>query len=196
MLVLSSRVGAAAVLVGTSLALGVTPPATADPTCDPSGGGENSCARQPADTWPLAQGDFTSPGDPGWVYFTHPSHPADFPGGCGIGPDGTVGCDLVPPLEHPGASGPPGSYSCEGRRCPLPPPGTNQTVAGPQQPAEYVHSDVATFTRDVGELPAGHRLVNGNAWCVAGWQGAVSCVSGANGFTIAWWGGILEPPAG
>lgn len=118
---------------------------------------------------------------------------SDFSGGCGIGPDGTVGCDLVPPLESPGAPGPPGSYSCEGRRCPLPPPGTNQTVASAQQPAQYVHSDVSTFTRAVDELPAGHRLVNGNAWCVAGWQGSVSCVSGNNGFTIAWWGGILEP---
>lgn len=179
----------------TSAALGAASTAAADPdTCDPNPGAENSCARQPADTWPVAQGNFTSAADPGWVFFTHPSHPTDFPGGCGIGPDGTVGCDLVPPPEGPGAPGPPGLYSCGERRCPLPSPGTNQTVAGPQRPAEYVYSDVATFTRDVGELPAGHRLVNGDAWCVAGWQGAVSCVSGANGFTIAWWGGILQPP--
>ena len=44
-----------------------------------------------------------------------------------------------------------------------------------------------------GDLPEAHRLVNGDAWCSVGYQGSVSCVSGDNGFTLAWWGGVLEP---
>ena len=110
--------------------------------------------------------------------------------GCGIGPDGTIGCDHVPgnPFDNPDA------YRCGGLRCPLPPPGTNPTVAGPKQPAEYVYSETPTFTRDgVGDLPEGHRLVNGDAWCSVGYQGSVSCASGDNGFTLAGWGGALEP---
>lgn len=43
---------------------------------------------------------------------------------------------------------------------------------------------MATCTRYVGEVPPEHRLVNGNESCVAGLPGAVSCVSGKNGFTI------------
>ena len=50
------------------------------------------------------------------------------------------------------------------------------------------------FTRAVDDLPEWHRLVSGDAWCSVGYQGSVSCVSGANGFTLAWWGGILEDP--
>lgn len=46
----------------------------------------------------------------------------------------------------------------------------------------------------VGELPEGHRLANGDAWCAVGYQGSVSCVSGDNGFVLAWWGGLLEKP--
>jgi hypothetical protein len=168
--------------------------------CDPTpSDAENSCAGKPPDTWPLAQGNFTSPGDPGWIFFRPFYGPAGYTGpkadaarvqyGCGIGPDGTVGCDHVPgnPFGNTDA------YRCGELRCPLPPPGTNQTVAGPQEPGRYVHSDVATFTRsDVGELPEGHRLANGDAWCAVGYQGSISCVSGANGFTLAWWGGVLE----
>lgn len=107
--------------------------------------------------------------------------------GCGIGPDGTVGCDHVP--TDPWAGDGPG---CGDYRCPPPPQGTNQTVAGPQQPSEYVRSDTLTFTRDVDDLPEGHRLVNGDPWCAVGFQGSVSCTSGANGFTLTWWLGIPE----
>lgn len=181
--------------------------ATADPDmCSPVDGAPNSCTGQPPQTWPLAQGNFTSPGNPGWIYFKPFFGPAGFTGpkadamraaqyGCGIGPDGFVGCDHVPPLESPGQPGPPGSYSCGGRRCPLPPPGSNQTVVSATQPADYVTSDAATFTRNVDELPQGHRLANGGAWCAVGYQGSLTCVSGANGFTIGWWGGVLEAPA-
>jgi hypothetical protein len=174
-------------------ALGAVSPAAAEPdTCDPQVGVANSCAGQPPQTWPIAQGDFTSPGDPGWVFFG--------PYGCGIGPDGTIGCDRVParwpdgtPVEA-GQPGPPGSYSCEGSRCPLPPPGANQIVAGAQQPAEYVQSAIPTFTRDVDDLPEGYRLANGDAWCAVGYQGSVSCTSGQNGFVINTLGAILEAP--
>ncbi len=183
-----------ALVVLAATAFGATPNAAADPdTCDPdqgSFGEENSCAAKPPQTWPVAQGDFTSPGDPGWVFFG--------PYGCGIGPDGTIGCDRVParwpdgtPVQA-GVPGPPGSYSCGGSRCPLPPPGANQIVAGPQQPAQYVESATRTFTRDVDNLPEGFRLVNGEAWCATGYQGSVFCASGENGFVINTVGATLE----
>ena len=146
-------------------------------------------------TWPLADGNFASQGDPGWVFFK----PAGFDGhGCGIAPDGTIGCDIVParwsdgtPVQE-GAPGPPGSYSCEGMRCPLPPSGATEIVAGPQQPASYVQSGTAAFTRDVDVLVSGYRLVNGAAWCYVGNQGTVSCSSGNNGFTISNVAAILK----
>lgn len=178
------------------LALGLAPSAAADPgtdPCDPSPRAENSCAGQPPQSWPIAQGNFTSPEDPGWVFFG--------PYGCGIGPDGTIGCDRVParwpdgtPVQA-GLPGPPGSYSCGGKRCPLPPPGANQVVAGPQQPAEYVESLTPTFTRDVDNLPEGYRLANGDAWCATGYQGSVTCTSGENGFSINTVGATLEKPS-
>lgn len=186
------RVLAVTGLVGVG-ALGSASFATAEPdTCDPQVGAANSCAVRPPQEWPIAQGDFTSPGDPGWVFFG--------PYGCGIGPDGTIGCDRVParwpdgtPVQA-GQPGPPGSYSCGGSRCPLPPPGANQIVAGPQQPAEYAESATPTFTRDVDDLPEGYRLANGDAWCATGYQGSVSCTSGENGFVINTQGAILDAP--
>ena len=138
-------------------------------------------------TWPLAEGDFSSPGDPGWIYFK----PSGFGGGgCGIGPDGTIGCDIVPgrwddgtPVQA-GLPGPPGSYSCDGRRCPLPPAGANQIVVSPQQPAQYVQSGVPTFTRDVDVLYPGYRLVNGEASCRLAEQGTIGCFTGDNVFAL------------
>ena len=179
------------------------PAATAEPTgpgsCDPlnAGSSPDSCANQPAQTWPVAQGNYTAELDPGWVYF----QPAGFDGkGCGIGPNGTVGCDIVPgrwpdgtPVQA-GMPGPPGYYSCDGRRCPLPPPGTNETVASPSGPAEYVQSDEPVFTRDVDVLPAGYQLLNGGASCHVGYQGTVTCATGGNGFTLAAVFGLLEAP--
>lgn len=148
---------------------------------------------EPADptTVPVADGTFTSPGDPGWVFF----RPAGFGGqGCGIGPDGMIGCDIVParsadgtPVQA-GVPGPPGSYSCESGEnyCPLPPPGVNQIVAGPQRQAEYAQSAAPTFTRDVSTLPMGYRLVNGDASCRLGTGSplVLSCDSGGHGFSI------------
>ncbi|MGI9163658.1 MAG: hypothetical protein ACR2JI_12170 [Mycobacterium sp.] len=164
--------------------VGASPTATAEPA-DPG-------------SWPVAQGDFTTPADPGWIFF----RPMGFEGGgCGIGPDGTVGCDIVPgrwpdgtPVQA-GEPGPPGFYSCGGRDCPLPPPGTNQTVAGPGEPATYVQSDAQTFTRDVDVLAQGYRVLNGAAWCAVGFQGSVSCSTGDNGFTLTAVGGTLQLPA-
>lgn len=145
--------------------------------------------------WPVAQGDFTTPGEPGWIYFK----PQGSGGlGCGIGPDGTVGCDILVArwpdgsVVQEGQPGPPGYYSCEGRNCPLPPPGTNQIIAGPQDPAHYAQADVLTFTRDVDLLPTGFRLVNGNAACRLSQQGVLACTTGDNGFSISATGSILE----
>lgn len=146
---------------------------------------------EPADpaTWPVADGDFTSPGDPGWVFFT----PQGFEGrGCGIGPDGLIGCDIVPsrwpdgtPVQA-GLEGPPGSYSCGDGYCPLPPPDADRIIAGPQQRAEYVTSGTQTFTRDVGELSPGYRVVNGGAACYVGSGSprSVVCDSGEHGFSV------------
>jgi hypothetical protein len=132
-----------------------------------------------ADDYPVADGDYTSATDPGWIYFLSPrgyggerdGQPVD-QFGCGIGPDGTVGCDVVPHPMQIGAEPPT-----------VVPSGANQTVAAPQQPAEYRHSDVLTFTRDVDVLPAGHQLRNGEAFCLVGDQGSVSCTTGEHGFT-------------
>lgn len=201
-------------VVGLLAATVLAPTAAAEPTCDPmnQGSSPDSCAGKPPQTWPAAQGNFTSPTDPGWVYFKPFFAPAGYTGpkadsmrahlfGCGIGPDGTIGCDATPAMLPDGTAvqegmpGPPGFYSCGGRRCPLPGPGTNQTVAGPQEPAQYVKSDTLTFTRDVDVLPEGYRLVNGAAWCAVGYQGSVTCSSGANGFTFTSTGGVLEGPS-
>lgn len=178
----------------------VAAPAGADPTapggCDPAdpGSSANSCANQPEQTWPIAAGNFTSPADSGWVFFK----PGFAEGGCGISPEGAVGCDAVParwadgtPVQA-GQPGPPGSYSCEGQRCPLPPPGANQIVVSPGEPAAYAQSDTPTYTRDVDVLQPGYRLVNGGATCYVGYQGTVSCSTGANGFTLSSVGAVLE----
>lgn len=152
--------------------------------------------------WPVVDtSGYTTPGDPGWVFFRAYSEDGQ---GCGISPTGTVGCDIVvqrnadgTPIQV-GTSAPPGSYACnppgENRlSCPLPPPGTNQVVADPQQPARYLESGTPTFTRDVDVLPAGYRLVNGNAWCYVSpaSPGGIRCGTGDNGFLWSSWGGIL-----
>ncbi len=132
-----------------------------------------------ADDYPVAEGNYISTADPGWIYFLSPrgyggerdGQPVD-QFGCGIGPDGTVGCDVVPHAVQIGAEPPT-----------VVPPGANQTVATPQQPAEYRHSDTLTFTRDVDVLPEGRQLRNGDAFCLVGYQGSVSCTTGDHGFT-------------
>lgn len=113
------------------------------------------------DGYPLAQGRFTSPTDYAWVYFTTPDGRS-----CGIGPNGgPVGCDAVP-VDAP--------------------EGMNQTVVNSWGPAEYRHSDMATFTRDVDVLPEGHRLENWGAGCAVGFQGTVTCTTyGQHGFTLS-----------
>ncbi len=152
----------------SAVAVYAASPAAADPS--PS---------EDTNVYPVAQGYYTSVSDPGWIYFLTPTgiggerdgQPvAQF--GCGMGPDGTVGCDAVPSPE------PVGDVSAT-----FVPPDANQTIAGPQQPAQYRHSDVLTFTRDVDVLPEGHQLVNGDAFCLVGYQGSVSCTAGDHGFT-------------
>ena len=129
--------------------------------------------------WPVADGHYTSTGDPGWIYFLSPQGyggardgvaVAQF--GCGIGPGGTVGCDVVPdPVQIGDAP------------ATVVPTGANQTIASAQEAGRYVHSDRLTFTRDVDVLPAGHELVNGGASCQVGYQGSVTCQVGDHGFT-------------
>ena len=170
-----------------SLAFTLSPHATADPT-DPS--------TSPA----VDTAGYTTTDDPGWVFFRART---DQGTGCGIGPDGTVGCDIYVSRNPDGTAvdngpkGPPGSYACGDNYCPLPPPGANQVVASPGQPAQYVHSDTPTFTRDVKALPEGYRLVNGNAWCYVSpaSPGGVSCHTGQNWFLWSSWGGIIGGPS-
>ena len=88
-----------------------------------------------------------------------------------MGPDGTVGCDVVPtPIQF-------------GDEPPIEvPPGSNQTVVSTTEPASFRFSATPTFTRDVDALPPGHRLVNGATACAVGWQGTVNCDAGEHGF--------------
>jgi hypothetical protein len=118
--------------------------------------------------YPLAEGNYAVQADPGWLFFV-----VDFGGkpvehhdyfGCGMGPDGTVGCDRVPAN---------------------PPPGTNQTVASADEPGCYRFSLTPTFSREVDVLPEGRRLENGGAKCQRGYQGSVSCRSGEHGFVLS-----------
>lgn len=140
-----------------ALLLGATPLAKAQP---PPGIDD-------MDTWPIAQGNYTTPNDFYQVYFKTPDGRA-----CGIGPNGgPVGCDAVP-LDAPAD--------------------TNQTVVNSWGPAEYRHSDTASFTRDVDVLPEGHRLQNWGATCGVGYQGTVTCRTyGEHGFTISSVYGVL-----
>ena len=122
------------------------------------------------DTYPIADGNFSSPnpGDYGRLFFQRPDgrHCAIFPNG------GPVGCDAVP-LDAPA--------------------GTSQVTASPWSAGSYVHSDIATYTRDFAPvLPEGRRLVLMGASCGVGFQGTVTCkTSPDNGFTIAATYGIL-----
>ena len=160
----------------------------------------------PADpnTWPVADNAaYSTAAEPGWVFFLPGTGNAA--SGCGIGPDGTVGCDIVVSRNADGSvvqwgnPGPPGFYSCNppgqtDLNCPLPPPGTNQIVADPSKPARYVQSAAPTFTRNLGVLVPGYRLVNGGASCyVSGASpGGINCDTAGNGFHWSASGGILE----
>ncbi|WP_099039280.1 hypothetical protein [Mycobacterium neglectum] len=114
------------------------------------------------DQWPLARGRFTTPTDPGWIYFRTPlEKDGVYSYFCGIAPGGTLaGCDFVPASA---------------------PEGTNQTIID-STGARYVHSDTPTFTRDVDALPAGERLEIGPAACGSTYQGAVTCRIGDHKF--------------
>lgn len=149
---------AAAVAAG-ALALAAAPSAGAQP---PSGADD-------IDSYPNAQGSFSSaaPGDFYWIFFKTPDGRH-----CGIGPNGgPVGCDAVPTDA---------------------PAGTNQTVVNSWGPADYQHSDNARFTRDVDVLPEGQRLENWGASCGVGHQGTVTCKTyGQHGFVLSATYGVL-----
>jgi hypothetical protein len=112
-------------------------------------------------SYPLAQGHYTTPQDFYFVFFKTPDGRS-----CGIGPNGgPVGCDAVPAQA---------------------PADANQTVVNPWAAAEYRHSEVASFTRDVDVLPEGHRLENWGATCAVGYQGTVHCETyNDHGFVLA-----------
>ena len=114
------------------------------------------------DQWPLARGHFTTPTDPGWIFFRTPTEKGGVDSfSCGIAPGGILaGCDFVPADA---------------------PEGTNQTIVDATG-ARYVHSDARTFTRDVDALWAGERLENGPAACGSTYQGAVTCRIGDHRF--------------
>jgi|ERR1700730_15152025 len=151
-----SACGNATLMVVAALAFSTTLVAAADP---PPG-------VDIVDTYPLAQGNYTTADDLGWIYFQTPDGRA-----CGIGPLGRpVGCDAVP-------------YDA--------PSGTNQTVVNSWGPADYVHSDTPTFTRDVDTLPEGRRLQNWLAGCAVGYQGTVDCKTGEHGFVLSAVYGVL-----
>jgi len=120
------------------------------------------------DQWPLARGSFTTPTDAGWMYFRTPTEKAGVTAyHCGIAPGGVIaGCDYVPGDA---------------------PAGTNQTIVDAAG-ARYIHSDEATFTRDVDALPAGERLESGSAACGTTYQGGVTCRLGAHKFVVSGYG--------
>lgn len=151
----SHRVTPAVGLVACLLAS--APAAAADPPPD----------ADDIDTYPVAQGRFTTPTDFYWVYFRTPDGRS-----CGIGPNGgPVGCDTVP-LDAPAE--------------------TKQTVVNSWGPAEYRGSNTTTFTRDVDVLPEGHRLENWGASCGVGNQGTVTCRTyDEHGFMISTVHGVL-----
>ena len=112
------------------------------------------------DSYPLAHGNYTTPDNYGWLYFKTPGGWA-----CGIGPNGPVGCDAVARDA---------------------PPGMNQTFVISWGPAEYRHSDTASFTRKVDVLPAGQRLQSLGGACAIDYQGAVHCQTyGGHGFILS-----------
>jgi hypothetical protein len=119
------------------------------------------------DRYPIAQGRYTVPDDFYFVFFKTPDGRS-----CGIGPNGgQVGCDAVPADA---------------------PAGMNQTIVNSWAPAEYRHSDIASFTRDVDVLPEGYRLENWGASCAVGHQGTVSCRTyNQHGFTVSPLQGVL-----
>lgn len=120
------------------------------------------------DSYPIAEGNFTSPTDFYHVFFKTPDGRH-----CGIGPNGgPIGCDAVPTDA---------------------PPGTNQTVVQyGGTPAQYRYSETPTFTRDVDVLPEGHKLTNWGASCGVGHQGTVTCRGyGGHGFVLAANYGVL-----
>jgi hypothetical protein len=119
-------------------------------------------------SYPIAQGRYSSPNDFYWVFFKTPDGRS-----CGIGPNGgPVGCDAVP-IDAP--------------------LGTNQTVVeNGGVGAAYRHSATRSFTRDVDVLPEGYRLENWGATCGVGYQGTVTCKSyGQHGFVISSVYGVL-----
>ncbi|ABM12107.1 hypothetical protein ACORG1_06630 [Mycobacterium sp. TJFP1] len=141
-------------LAGLGAAVIMAAPASAAPP-----GGDD--ASGDIDAYPLAEGDYTTPDDYGWVFFTTPDGRA-----CGIGPNGgPVGCDAVAADA---------------------PPGVNQTWVMSWGPAEYRYSDTASFTRGVDMLPVGERVESLGGACAVTSPDTVRCETyGNHGFILS-----------
>jgi hypothetical protein len=126
------------------------------------------------ESYPLGRGRYTTPTDPGWVYFRTDDFKGATPIHCGIAPGGaTAGCDMVPSDDDA-------------------PAGSNQTIVDGSAPAHYIRSDTTTFTRDVDVLTPGHRVENGSAVCWINYQRPVHCEVGTHGFVLDSRLGTLE----
>ena len=151
----SHRVTPAVGLVACLLATAPAPAADPPPDADD------------IDTYPVAQGRFTTPTDFYWVYFRTPDGRS-----CGIGPNGgPVGSTRYPSTRR----------RRRNRRSST--AGARPNTAG---------SNTTTFTRDVDVLPEGHRLENWGASCGIGNQGTVTCRTyDEHGFMISTVHGVL-----
>jgi hypothetical protein len=124
------------------------------------------------ESYPPGRGRYSTPEDPGWIFFRTDNPKAK---ACGIGPNGSVaGCDIVP-KRNLGSDG----------AATAAPSDADQTVVDASAPAHYTYSATPTFTRDVAVLIEGHRLDNGDATCGVGYQGTVECVIGEHSFVIS-----------
>ncbi|MEV6334730.1 hypothetical protein AB0M12_08425 [Nocardia vinacea] len=92
---------------------------------------------------------------------------------CGFFLNGPAGCDAVP-IDAP--------------------PGTNQVRSSTVEAAHFVTADQTTFTYPGGAqvLPEGQKVAVGGTTCGIGYQGTVTCETGAHGFTIAATYGVLH----
>jgi hypothetical protein len=128
---------------------------------------------------PPGRDRYTTPDDPGWVFFKTDNGTRT---ACGIGPNGSIaGCGIVP-KRIVGSDG----------AATAAPSGANQTIVDASTPARYTYSATTTFTRDVDVLIEGHRIDNGDATCGVGYQGTVECVIGEHSFVISSDFGHLE----
>lgn len=153
---MSKRIGYTSLLAAIGGMVIAAGPAAAVPSDD-----DDLAPPGDIDSYPLAEGDYTTPDDYGWTFFRTPDGRS-----CGIAANGgPAGCDAVAADA---------------------PPGFNQTFVASWGPAEYRYSDAATFTRDVDVLPVGRRVENLGGACAVTSPGTVRCETyGNHGFILS-----------